>query len=221
MRQSSALGDRLEHDRAITVLVGEFGAVIGRGLGQILGEDRELRVAGTGLAQAELEAAVANCLAQVAILDESTVADPSVVARLRARRPDLGLLVLAHRPTRAYTVRLFAFGVTACLPKDASARDILRAIRLAADGTHVFATCVDRSSNVMVSGGIASLTPREREVLKLLSAGRANGAIAHALQISLETARTHVAHIYRQLGVSARTELLGIDSDAYPETGAD
>lgn len=57
-------------------------------------------------------------------------------------------------------------------------------------------------------GGIAleSLTPREREVLRLLSAGQSNSEIANVLVISSATARSHVLSILRKLGVRNRTE---------------
>lgn len=50
----------------------------------------------------------------------------------------------------------------------------------------------------------AGLTPREVEVLVLLSRGRTNKAIADELSISPKTVGSHVEHIYRKLGVSTR-----------------
>jgi DNA-binding NarL/FixJ family response regulator len=50
------------------------------------------------------------------------------------------------------------------------------------------------------------LTSREREVLRLLVAGRSNPEIAEALFVSPATVRTHVANIYRKLGVTTRVE---------------
>jgi DNA-binding CsgD family transcriptional regulator len=52
----------------------------------------------------------------------------------------------------------------------------------------------------------SGLTQREREVLRLLVAGRSNQAIADELFISWTTARTHVSNIFRKLGVSTRAE---------------
>jgi DNA-binding NarL/FixJ family response regulator len=50
------------------------------------------------------------------------------------------------------------------------------------------------------------LTPREREVLALLAAGRDNHAIAATLYVSPETARTHVRNLLRKLGVHSRAD---------------
>ncbi len=60
-----------------------------------------------------------------------------------------------------------------------------------------------RSAEAATAGG---LTPREREVLRLLVAGRSNPEIAEALFISRATARTHVANILAKLGVGSRGE---------------
>ncbi len=53
------------------------------------------------------------------------------------------------------------------------------------------------------------LTPREREVLDLLSQGLANRDIARRLEISEHTVKFHVASIYGKLGVQSRTEAVG------------
>lgn len=51
-----------------------------------------------------------------------------------------------------------------------------------------------------------TLTPREREVLALVAAGRTNGEIAARLFISTKTASVHVSNILAKLGVSSRTQ---------------
>ncbi len=51
-----------------------------------------------------------------------------------------------------------------------------------------------------------SLTERERDVLRLLGAGRSNREIAAALSIGEQTVKTHVAHILAKLGVKSRTQ---------------
>ena len=62
----------------------------------------------------------------------------------------------------------------------------------------------DRSAQ----SGSRVLTPRERDVLAMISQGLSNKRIARALEISPETVKTHVKHIFSKLEVSTRTEAL-------------
>jgi len=55
-----------------------------------------------------------------------------------------------------------------------------------------------------MSHGLAQLTDRELEILRLVALGHTNVAIAHALGISHRTAAKHLEHIYRKLGVTSR-----------------
>ena len=80
-------------------------------------------------------------------------------------------------------------------PGDASAGDAL------AGGTYG-----EASSGEGSAGHLEGLTPREVEVLRLLSRGQTNPQIAQNLMISRGTAKIHVQHIISKLGVSDRTQ---------------
>jgi DNA-binding NarL/FixJ family response regulator len=56
------------------------------------------------------------------------------------------------------------------------------------------------------STSLDRLTPREREVLRLLGTGQSNLEIARALDLSVGTVRLHVKHILAKLGVTRRTQ---------------
>ena len=193
----------------LAVVLGRFDALVSRGLRQILGEDKDLRIIGADLDRAALEHAVASEAPQVAVLDETTVREPSVLEHLKAAQPMIGIVVLAYRPTVAYAMRLMAIGAS-CLAKDVSAADILAAVHIASHGRRVFADVdghlVERSHPAVS----ASLTPREVEVLEYLARGQSHGEIAHALQLGVETIRTHSAHIRAKLGVRNKRELIGL-----------
>jgi DNA-binding NarL/FixJ family response regulator len=195
----------------ITVAVGQFGYVIGRGLLETLEDDPALDVLGSGLDQGALEQAVALGNAEVVVLDEDSAARPRVARGLYAAGSSVGLVVLAHRPTRRYATRMIALGVNVCLSTESSAAEIGRAVRHAADGEHVFVSMSALPSEMAGMARARSLTPREQDVLALLGRGRKNAEIARALNISAETARTHTQHVYRKLGVSSRGELRGIE----------
>jgi DNA-binding NarL/FixJ family response regulator len=210
----SADGATPGNAECIGVALGQFGAVIGCGLRQVLTDDREVSIVGEDLDHAALERVIAERAPRVVVLSEASVAEPSVCERLCAVRPGVVFVVIAQWSTHAYGARLLASGVAACLSIDASAAEIRSAIRLVANGQQVLAHPQDRSLRVAHVMGIASLTAREREVLRLLSLGEANATIAERLTISIETARTHVKSILRKLRVKTRRELVGV---AIPE----
>lgn len=196
-------------DARITIVLGVFAPLVGRGLVQVLEEDLCAHVLGVGLSGPVLEHALARLRPRVVILDELTVSDPLELERLQRTYPAIGVIVVAHRPSLSYGMKLLANGAS-CVSKDASAADILTAIRVAADGRRVYASddghVVERSSPDLA----VALTPRETEVLEFLSRAQSHAEIAHALNLSVETVRTHSAHIRRKLGVSSNRELIGL-----------
>jgi DNA-binding NarL/FixJ family response regulator len=192
----------------ITVVFGHFDALVSRGLTQILREDRDLQIIGTDLDNATLAHVIAQRAPRVAILDETNVGPPSV-ERLRTAHPTLGIVVLADHPTRAYGMRLLAAGAS-CLSKDAPVADILTVVHTAAEGRRVFMPVEGCVVGGSYPADAASLTPREVEVLEYLSKGQSHAEIALALQLSVETIRTHAARIRGKLGVRSKRELIGL-----------
>jgi DNA-binding NarL/FixJ family response regulator len=216
---SSGSVDEPSNDGAghIAVVLGRFDALVAHGLTQILREDRSVRIVGADLGGAALERAVVERAPRVAVLDEAIVGEWSVLERVRAARPTVGIVVLAHLPTVAYAMRLFAGGAS-CVAKEASADSILAAVRIAGDGRRVFVADDGHLVERRHPATVASLTPRETEVLEYLSRGRSHGEIAHALQLGIETIRTHSAHIRDKLGVHRNRDLIGVPIPSRLET---
>ena len=59
----------------------------------------------------------------------------------------------------------------------------------------------------LVRSGIDSLTPSERRVAKMATEGQTNREIAQALFVTPKTVETHLSHVYRKLGIDARSQL--------------
>ena len=57
------------------------------------------------------------------------------------------------------------------------------------------------------ASGWASLTPAERDVVRLVSEGLANNDIATRLFVSPRTVQTHLTHVYTKLGLTSRVQL--------------
>jgi DNA-binding NarL/FixJ family response regulator len=98
-------------------------------------------------------------------------------------------------------------GAAGYMSKGESAERLIGAIRRAADGEILFDVeqfARARRWRETVSEKWASLTDREREVLKLIAEGMDNKAIAKALNITSRTAAFHVTNIMEKLGVDSR-----------------
>ncbi len=192
----------------ISVVLGYFDALVSRGLAQILSEDGNLQVIGADLDAATLEHTVALRAPRVAILDEATAVGSSVLERLKVAQPAIGLIVLTHRPALADGMRLLAKGAS-YMSTDVSAADILAVVHRTAEGRNMYMShgrVVERSYHIKM----ASLTPREADVLAYLGRGQSHAEIAHDLQLGIETIRTHSKHIRSKLGASSTRELIGL-----------
>jgi len=126
------------------------------------------------------------------------------------------IILLVDNPARRMSQGLPA-GVRAVLPRNVTSTEIVAAIEAVAAGLYVFhAADVDSIPNLRTAPGepapelgeplLEPLTPREIEVLQLLSAGLGNKEIAAHLNISEHTAKFHVASIMGKLGAATRTE---------------
>jgi len=160
----------------------------------------------------DLVAAVLADKPDVAIVDvrlPPTFTDEGLRAALAARRelPDLPVLVLSQYVEQLYARELLAGGSGGIgyLLKDrvldgAQFVDAVR--RVAAGGTAMDPEVVSRllASNAGDSA-IATLSPREREVLGLMAEGRSNLAIAQQLVITERAVAKHTASIFLRLGL--------------------
>jgi len=144
--------------------------------------------------------------------------DEGIRAAVEARRrhPDLGVLILSQYVEPVYTAELLAGGGggVGYLLKE-RVGDIpafLDAVRRVAAG----GTALDRevvSELVQTRGAedddpLSPLSPREREVLALISEGLANAEIAERLGISDKTVRNHISNVFDKLGVWTRAQAM-------------
>jgi len=118
------------------------------------------------------------------------------------------VLVLTAYGTDEDIDRALAAGAKGYLLKGAPLDDIERAIAAVAGGDsfldpRVAARVISRSSR-------PRLTPREREVLRLVAAGRSNKEIAATLRVSERTAKFHVTAILSKLGAENRAQAVAI-----------
>lgn len=202
--------------RQSLIVVGQLSVLLGRGLTQIIDEDKGLRLAESDVNDAGLERAIEQWRPNIVILDSASVADLSFLKGLRDRHPSVRVIVLAYRPGRLYGADLVAVGAS-CLSTEASAADILAVIHGAAQGEHALVLEQDPRREGLIGPRAATLTPREREVLDGMSRGWSYGQIAHELGIGIETVRTHAASVRRKLEVSRKADLVGLQEPIRPK----
>jgi DNA-binding NarL/FixJ family response regulator len=193
------------------VVIAEDAALMREGLASLLADRGHQVCAAVADGQALL-AAVAEHHPDVAVVDirmPPTHTDEGLRAALCLRRdhPKTGVLVFSQYIETRHTARLLegdAAGVGYLL-KDrvADVAEFADALaRVAAGGAALdpeVVTQLLRASRH--ADGLASLTPREREVLALMAEGRSNAGIAAGLVISSGSVEKHVASIFGKLAL--------------------
>lgn len=172
----------------------------------LLGGDPSLAILAEGIEQGRISVVLRAHRPDVAILDVGALGKLADVRQLCLLHPATSLVLVADELSSVECAQLLAFGASACLGRDAQARDLVNAVHLASRGLQLAPRSA--SSPGGSSSGGKLLTRREGEVLPLLQQGRTNPQIALSLQIGVETVRTHASNIYRKLGVSSRGELV-------------
>lgn len=128
--------------------------------------------------------------------------------------PDTSVIVVTMHENPDYLLAAVRGGAAGYLLKDTSRRDLLHTIRRVLKGESALSPDLTRrlmhhlaSDNPAAESRLPErLTPREMQVLELLTRGMTNREIARQLIISPGTVKVHVEHIIAKLGVSDRTQ---------------
>jgi DNA-binding NarL/FixJ family response regulator len=128
----------------------------------------------------------------------------------------LRVLVLTTFDVDEYVYDALAAGASGFLLKDATADELVSAVRVVARGDSLLAPQVtgrliheftrQRRNQPSPPAELASLTARETEVLVLIASGLSNAEIAARLVVSEHTVKTHVARVFTKLGLRDRAQ---------------
>lgn len=133
---------------------------------------------------------------------------------LRKDIPDIPIIVLSAELDPQVIHRCIELGAMGFITKCSTHDELLDAIRLIAAGGIYLPASVRDSRHVPANHGsrpsdialLASLSKRQREVLKLLLQGKPNKTISSLMDISQNTVKAHLSAIFRALGARNRTE---------------
>jgi DNA-binding NarL/FixJ family response regulator len=194
----------------IRVLLCDDHAVVREGLARLLERTDGIDVVGTAADGAEGVKETVALRPDVVLMDLAMPNVDGIAAtrRIVSQAPETRVVVLTSFGDNARIHDALDAGALGYLLKDAEASEVVRAIRAAARGEAPLDPRVARE--VLARGtapaALSGMTAREREVLALLGTGLANKAIARRLGISEATVKAHLTRIFRQIGVTDRTQ---------------
>jgi DNA-binding NarL/FixJ family response regulator len=199
------------------ILVADDHPIVARGLRLVLGAQSDFEVVAEARDGAEaVERALAGGI-DLAILDVSMPRKSGLHAarEITQRAPDVRVLMLSMHDNEEYLFEALAAGAAGYVLKTAVDRDLVHACRAAM-----------RGEPFLYPGGVRALirehlerarrgerartdplTPREREIVKLIAEAHTNDEIAEMLVISKKTVERHRANILEKLGMRDRVEL--------------
>jgi DNA-binding NarL/FixJ family response regulator len=198
------------------ILIADDHPIVRSGLRKVLDAKPDLEV----VAEAEdghraLESALSEDV-HLAILDVSMprMTGIQAAAELRKRKPELKVLMLSMHDSEQFLFEALKAGASGYVLKSGADTDIVDAVRAAMRGdSFLYPSAVTTLvRDYLERGGhdeeeFDVLTPRQREVLKLIAEAHTSKEIATMLVISIKTVERHRENILEKLGMRDRVEL--------------
>ena len=195
---------------AIRVFVVDDHPMIRQGLAATISSDRELAFVGEAADGAEALRAIPAAAPDVVLMDlvMPRLDGIAAIEALRPQLPDTRFIVLTSMLDTVQVKRAIDAGASGYLLKNASAQELITVIRTARAGTRLFAPEV---TDALIAASRheplgADLTPRELELLRLMTRGMNNQEIATEVSIAVPTVKFHITNILAKLQVENRTE---------------
>ena len=204
-------GSSQKGEEHLRVALAEDGVLLREGIARLLSEAGFDVVGQSGTAE-DLLLKVRSYAPHVAVVDirmPPTQTDEGLRAaqEIRAKHPDVGVLVLSQHVEPTYAMELLADNAEGVgyLLKDrvADVDEFVAAVRRVAEG----GSALDPSLVTELVGRrrerdpVDGLTPREREVLELMAEGRSNQAIGELLFVTPRAVEKHITNIFAKLGL--------------------
>jgi DNA-binding NarL/FixJ family response regulator len=202
---------------AVRVVVADDHQVVRTGYAALLDSQPDFTVIGTACDGAD---AVRTCRAlspDVVLMDVRMPGMDGIEATRQLAGPDgPRVIVLTTFDLDEYVYDALRAGASGFLLKDVTAEHLFDAVRVVAAGEALLAPTVtrrligefarQRPQVAPPTAALATLTPRETQVLRLVAEGLSNPEIAARLVVTEETVKTHVSRVLGKLGLRDRTQ---------------
>ena len=194
----------------ITVYVCEPQPIIVEGLRQVVESSGDLEFAGDSRSGYEAIDRIGDSQPTVVLLDYGTGLKPTfdLLTKIRARSARSHTVLWVNQLTEVESFRALQTGARGILKKSMPVRTIVECLRAVGQGN----LWIENSISNQVVGflnrrNLPRLTPRESEIVSLVSRGMKNRQIADELRITTGTVKVHLMHIFEKTGVKDRFEL--------------
>jgi DNA-binding NarL/FixJ family response regulator len=190
----------------IRVLLVDDHPVVRTGLRGMLQVEPGIEVVSEASSAAEAVAAAQRHEPDVILMDLRMPGTDGAEATslVLAERPQCRVVILTTYDNDADILRAVEAGAIGYVLKDATRQELVHAVRSAGNGGTPLAPSVAAKLMSRLHAP-TTLSPREVEVLRLVSTGNTNAEIGRALYISEATVKTHLLRAFGKLGVSDRT----------------
>jgi DNA-binding NarL/FixJ family response regulator len=202
----------------VRVLLVDDHAILREGIKALLEKQENIEVVAEAANGREAISKVAQFRPDVVVLDISMPLMDGLEAtrQMKKESPDVKILVLTMHDDEEYFLQLLRAGASGYVTKRTVSRELVSAIEAVYRGESFFCPSMARSllSNYLRLAKNTEhieqeeLTPREREIVKLIAEGHTNQQIAGLLHRSVKTIESHRANILRKLGIHDSTGLV-------------
>ena len=205
--------------RKIRLLIADDHKVVVDGLVALLQAEEAFSIAATAYSGRQVLELVRSGEYDICMLDINMPELDGIGAAtcIREERPELKIIILTTYREKEIITRLLQIGVAGYLLKNSTRQELVSAIKKVADGGYYFSDEVQAAilQDYSPAGKPADkgevtvvLTPREKEILELLSREFTNEKIAATLHISYRTVETHRKNMMHKTGASNLAGLL-------------
>ncbi len=190
----------------LTLLIVDDHFVVRSGLAASLELDDTVKVVGEVERTEDVIASYNKHRPRVVLMDLQLPSTGGIAATaaLRAHDANARVLIFSTFARDDEIQAALDAGALGYLQKSATRSELLTALHEVAQGRKSLAPELARRLNALRLG--PAITSREREILAMIAAGRANKEIASALSISEDTVKRHVSHILEKLDVNDRAQ---------------